>query len=121
MSFCNTAAALTFTAADLAALDVLAQSFGRPMTVEVCADDGPAWAALVPVERRGGPLADRDTQPSTDRRESFGEVPGGPLMSVQLTTEPGRRCVLLAADGRVVLAAGDDLADVVRVAGLAAH
>lgn len=120
MSYCTTPA-LTFSAADLTALDALAQSFERPMTVEVCADDGPAWAALVPVERRGGPLAGRNTLPSTDRREGFGEVPGGPLMSVQTTSQPGRRLVVLAADGRTVLGAGDDLADLVRMAGLAAH
>ena len=38
-------------------------------------------------------------------------------LSVQTTDEPGRRLVILAADGRRVVAAGEDLAGMVEKLG----
>lgn len=99
-----------FTTDDRAALTALgvhlARSLVRPVTVETCAEDGPEWAALVPVERRRG---SRGALPTVDRRQTVSEAHDGPVMSMQVTTEPGRRLVLLAADGRTELAACDEL------------
>lgn len=101
-----TTPALVFTAADLAGLDLLAHrlaaSIGRPVTVETCADDGDQWAALLAAPDAGEGHPDDLA----------------PRMSVQTARDPSRRLVILAADGRRVLAAGDDLAALV---GLAVH
>ena len=104
-----------FTADDRTTLgamgDHLSRTMGRPVTVETCADDGPEWAALIAVERRTG---SRGPLPTVDRRQTFGDAHEGPVLSAQVTTEPGRRLVILSGDGRTVRAAGDDLAALVR-------
>lgn len=87
---------LTFTAEELAALTLAtvkaqAQTGTRARwTVED--RDGDAWAAL---EVHGLDEYDR-----LDWLLAF---------TIQLTSEPGRRFVALAADGRQVIQAGDDL------------
>ncbi len=67
----------------------------RGFSVETCADDGDEWAALVPPEAPADPF--RVDLPETH------------LATVQLTSEPGRRFVVLGSDGRRVLTASDDL------------
>lgn len=97
MSYFNTTTAQSFTTADLAALDLLAHrlaaSIDRPVTVKTCADDGDEWAALVAAPEDGEGRPDDLVV----------------MMSAQTTAQPGRRLVILADDGRSVLAAGDDL------------
>jgi len=87
---------LTFTAEELAALTLATTKAhaetGTRTRWTVEDRDGDAWAAL----------------------EVYGLDEGDRLdwllaCTIQLTTEPGRRFVALAADGRQVIGAGDDL------------
>jgi hypothetical protein len=88
--------ALTFTAGELTALTVATQhaffQLGARVRWTVEGDDGDAWAAL---EVHGQ---------DQDRRMGWHLA-----FTVQLTTEPGRRFVALAADGLEVVQAGDNL------------
>ena len=92
-------ATLTFTAAERAALASLEV---RGFSVETCADDGAEWAALIPSAVADDPFRL--------------ELPETHAATVQLTSEPGRRFVVLGPDGRRVMAAGDDLAAALTVA-----
>lgn len=87
--------ALTFTTDERA---VLADLRAHGLDATTCATDGPEWAALMP------------TAPADPF--SFEDILA-PAWSVQLTDEPGRRCVILAGDGRRELAAGDALGPLV--------
>lgn len=87
---------LTFTAEELAALTVAAQQafFQGGARVRWTKEDqaGDAWAALLIYG------------PDEDRRYGWQLA-----FTIQLTDEPGRRFVALAADGREVVGAGDNL------------
>ena len=78
----HAAASLTFTADERAVLAGLA---AQGFDVETCAEDGDEWAAIVPAGRVD------------------------PVASVQLTSEAGRRFVMIGADGRPTGRAGMDL------------
>lgn len=101
MPYSNTTTARAFTAADLAHLKTTARRMawriGRPVTVQTCADDGDEWAVFLAAPEIGEGHPDDLV----------------PLRSVQTTAQPGRRLVILAADGRRVLAAGESFKDLV--------
>lgn len=100
MSNATAVQSLTFTPAERA---ILAGFAAAGYALDTCAEDGHEWAALASA------VVEHD-------RFSFDDPAALALLSIQLTVEPGRRCVALGPDGRRVLAAGEDLADVLRQA-----